>query len=386
MPNLNQLLQQMIAKGASDIFLTCGATPRMKVDGITTPLDMPVLVRGEVRELAYSIMSEQQKATFENTLEANLSYSFGQAGRFRINVFRQRGETGMVIRLIKPESRSFQQLGLPKACGELAMLKRGLVLVIGAAGSGKSTTLAAMINHRAASADGHILTIEDPIEFLFRHSRSLVDQREVSVDTRSFGDALHNALREAPDVIMIGEIRDPETARHALSYANTGHLVLSTLHANNAEQTMDRYLDFFPPASHKQLLADLAMNLKAVIAQRLLPGANNKAALATELMLGTPHIADLIRDGHTGELREAVAKASDSGMHSFDQSLFELYQAGRIDRDEALRNADSQTDLSLRIRLSERRTVRDAPDLDMVDFEQKVKIEAENAGKFYPQR
>ena len=386
MPNLSQLLQEMIDKGASDIFLSVGATPRMKVDGVTAPLPMPVLGRGEVQGLAYSIMSEQQKASFESTLEANLSYSYGQTGRFRINVFRQRGETGMVIRLIKAESRSFEQLGLPKACVELAMLKRGLVLVIGAAGSGKSTTLAAMINYRAANADGHILTIEDPIEFLFRHNRSLVDQREVSVDTRSFGDALHNALREAPDVIMIGEIRDPETARHALSYANTGHLVLSTLHANNAEQTLDRYLDFFPPASHKQLRADLALNLKAVIAQRLLPGAKGRPALATELMLGTPHIADLIREGQTGVLREAVAKAKDSGMHSFDQALFDLYDSGRIDYDEAMRNADSQTDLGLRIRLSARRTARDAPDLDMVDFDKKTAMEAEYAGKFYPQR
>lgn len=381
MPDLNQLLQQMIAKGASDIFLTCGAKPRIKINGTSSALDLPPLLRGEVRELAYSVMNERQKATFEETMEANLSYSFGQAGRFRINVFRQRGETGMVIRLIRAESRSFEQLGLPRACAGLAMLKRGLVLVVGAAGSGKSTTLAAMINHRAANADGHILTIEDPIESLFRHNRSLVDQREVSVDTRSFGDALHNALREAPDVIMIGEIRDPETARHALSYANTGHLCLSTLHANNAEQVLDRYLDFFPPSAHKQLLTDLSLNLKAVIAQRLIPGTDGKAAVAVELMLGSPRIADLIREGQIGELRDAIAKAGDSGMQSFDQSLYELYLAGRISLDEALRNADSRTDLGLRIRLSQRRTTEDAPSFQMADASA-----AEDKGKLYPLR
>lgn len=382
MPDLNQLLQLMIAKGASDIFLTCGAKPRLKINGVTSALDLPPLVRGDVRDLAYSVMNERQKAAFEETMEANLSYSFGQAGRFRINVFRQRGEAGMVIRLIQAESRSFEQLGLPRACTDLAMLKRGLVLVVGSAGSGKSTTLAAMINYRAANADGHILTIEDPIEFLFRHNRSLVDQREVSVDTLSFGDALHNALREAPDVIMIGEIRDPETARHALSYANTGHLCLSTLHASNAEQALERYLDFFQPSAHKQLLVDLSLNLKAVIAQRLLPCADGKAAVATELMLGTPRIADLIREGHLSQLREAVVKAEDSGMHAFDQSLYELYQSGRISLDEALRNADSRTDLGLRIRLSRPRTVDEAPPLEMIES----KTSGENVGIFFPNR
>jgi twitching motility protein PilU len=366
MADLQQLLKLMAESGASDMFLSCGATPRIKVEGNTYPVSGEVLKRGEVRELADSLMNERQKAAFDDNMEANLSYSNDDA-RFRINVFRQRGETGMVIRHIKSEVPSFKELGLPEQCAGLAMLPRGLVLFVGAAGSGKSTSLAAMINYRAANAGGHILTIEDPIEFLFRHNRALVDQREVSVDTRSFGDALRNILREAPDVIMIGEIRDEETARYALNYADTGHLCLSTLHANTADQALERLLNFFPEQAHKQILMDLSMNLKAVISQRLIPTPEGKAALATEVLLCTLHVADLIREGRINELKEAMAKGSDGGMHSFDQSLYELYQAGRISLDEAKRNADSRTDLVLRIRLAERRTVADAPDLTMVE-------------------
>ncbi|HZR34661.1 MAG TPA: PilT/PilU family type 4a pilus ATPase [Nevskia sp.] len=370
MADLQQLLKLMIESGASDMFLTCGATPRMKVEGNTYPVKGELLKRGEVHELAQALMNERQKAAFDETMEANLSYSFGTAGRFRINVFQQRGEAGMVIRQIKPSVASFRELGLPEQCAGLAMLPRGLVLFVGAAGSGKSTSLAAMINHRAANAGGHILTIEDPIEFLFKHNRALVDQREVSVDTRSFGDALRNAMREAPDVIMIGEIRDQETARYAMSYADTGHLCLSTLHANTADQAMERLLNFFPQQAHKQVLMDLSMNLKAVISQRLIPTLDGKAALATEVLLSTLHVSELIREGRINELKEAMAKGNDSGMHSFDQSLYDLYEAGRISLDEARRNADSRTDLALRIRLSERRTVADAPNLTMAETPQ----------------
>jgi twitching motility protein PilU len=384
MPNLQQVLKLMIDRGASDVFLTCGATPRIKIEGATHSVNAPVLKRGEVREMAYSIMSERQKATFEETLEANLSYSFGQAGRFRVNVFHQRGEIGMVIRQIKSDIRTFEQLGLPPQCAGFAMLKRGLVLFVGAAGAGKSTSLASMIAYRAANGDGHILTIEDPIEFLFRHNRALVDQREVSVDTHSFGDALRNAMREAPDVIMIGEIRDQETAKHAIAYAETGHLCLSTLHATNADQAIDRLVNFFPQAAQKQILMDLSLNLKAVISQRLIPSADGKAALATEVMVGTMHISDLIREGRVEALKEAMNKGRESGMYTFDQSLFELYSAGRITAEEALRNADSRTDLGLRIRLSTPRTVADAPNLTMAEA---IKAQpAENIGKLYPRK
>jgi twitching motility protein PilU len=387
MPELQQYLKLMIDRGASDLFLTCGATPRIKINGNTSALSAPVMQRGEVRALILPIMSERQKAAFDETMEANLSYSFGQAGRFRINVFQQRGEMGMVIRQIKSEVNSFAELGLPEVCASLALLKRGLVLFVGAAGSGKSTSLAAMINYRAANADGHILTIEDPIEFLFRHNRALVDQREVSVDTRSFNDALRNAMREAPDVIMIGEIRDHETARHALNYSDTGHLCLSTLHANSADQAVERLIGFFPESARKQVLMDLSMNLKAVIAQRLLPAADGgRAALVTELMLTTVHIADLIREGRINELKGAMAKFKENGMHCFDDSLFRLYRAGRITLEEAQRHADSRTDLTLRIRLSERHTVAEAPNLTMVDLDARAQAEFENTGRFYPKR
>jgi len=387
MPDLQTYLKLMIDRGASDLFLTCGATPRIKIDGATSAVSAPVLLRGEVRELVFPLMSERQKATFDETMEANLSYSFGQAGRFRINVFQQRGEMGLVIRQVKSEVNSFKELGLPELCAGLAMLKRGLVLFVGAAGSGKSTSLAAMINHRAANADGHILTIEDPIEFLFRHNRSLVDQREVAVDTRSFADALRNAMREAPDVIMIGEIRDHETARHALSYSDTGHLCLSTLHANTADQAVERIAGFFSESSRKQVLLDLSMNLKAVISQRLLPSVDGgRASLATEVLLSSVHVADLIREGRINELKEAMVKGNPSGMYCFDQSLYELHQAGRITLEEALRNADSRTDLGLRIRLSERRSVAEAPDLSLMDLDAKARAEAANAGRFYPSR
>ena len=381
MPDLQKVLQLMIDRGASDVFLTCGATPRVKIEGATHSLNVPILKRGEVRDMAYSIMSERQKAAFDETMEANLSYSFGQAGRFRVNVFLQRGEMGMVIRQIKSQVPSFKQLGLPDQCADFAMTKRGLVLFVGAAGAGKSTSLAAMIAYRAANADGHILTIEDPIEFLFRHSRALVDQREVSVDTRTFGDALRNAMREAPDVIMIGEIRDQETARHAIAYAETGHLCLSTLHASSADQAVDRLVNFFPEPARQQVLMDLSLNLKAVISQRLVPSIDGKVALATEVMASTLQISDMIRQGRANELKEAMSKGSQSGMYTFDQSLFELYKAGRISMEEALRNADSRTDLGLRMRLSAPLTVADAPNLTMVDLE--AKAAAENPGRHF---
>jgi twitching motility protein PilU len=255
--------------------------------------------------------------------------------------------------LIKSSIPTLAELGLPTACTDLAMLKRGLVLIVGAAGSGKSTSLAAMIGYRSEHADGHILTIEDPIEFLFPHRMSIVDQREVSIDTRTFGDALRNAMREAPDVIVIGEIRDQETAKHAIAYAETGHLCMSTLHANSANQSIERIINFFPEQAQKQLFMDLSLNLKGVISQRLLPSSGGKLALATEVLLLTSFVSDLIQKGRIDEIKDAMSKGNEIGMHTFDQSLFDLYKAGRLSREDALRYADSHTDLALRIRLTE---------------------------------
>lgn len=352
MTEIHALLNLMVEKGASDLFLSCRATPHIKIEGTTHSINLPPLKSGEVRQMAYAIMTDRQTADFEATMEANLSFSIDDVGRFRVNVFYERGEVALVARLIKSAIPTFAQLGLPAPCASLAMLKRGLVLVVGAAGSGKSTTLAAMIGHRSVSADGHILTIEDPIEFLFPHRRSLVNQREVGIDTRTFGDALRNAMREAPDVIMIGEIRDAETARHAMSYADTGHLCVSTLHANNANQAIERLINFFPEQAQKQIYMDLSLNLKGVVSQRLIPTVDGKRALATELLLLTPYVSDLIQKGKVDEIREVMGKGKEAGMHTFDQSLFDLYKGGRISLEEALRNADSRTDLALHVRLS----------------------------------
>ncbi len=353
MTDIHALMKLMADKGASDLFLSCGAAPHIKVDGITHPVKSPPLLPGETRQMAYAIMTDRQKADFEETLEANLSFSKTGLGRFRINVYLQRGEVSLVARLIKSEIPPMEDLRLPAACKDLVMLKRGLVLAVGAAGSGKSTTLAAMISYRSENADGHILTVEDPIEFLFPHKRSIIDQREVGIDTRSFANALRNAMREAPDVIMIGEIRDQETARHAIAYAETGHLCLATMHANNANQALERILNFFPEDAHPQILMDLSMNLKGVISQRLIPARDGSRALATELMLLSPHIGDLIQKGRVDEIRTAIATGESMGMHTFDQTLFKLYTDQVITLENALQNADSHTDLSLRIRLAE---------------------------------
>ena len=361
MADIHALLKLMADQGASDLFLTCGCAPHIKIEGTTRPVNLPALKRGEVKAMAYGIMTERQSAAFEETFEANQSLSLDGVGRFRVNMFYQRGEVGMVIRLVKSRIPTFEQLGLPQECKDLAMLKRGLVLFVGAAGSGKSTSLAAMIGHRAASADGHILTVEDPIEFLFHHSKAVVNQREVSIDTKSFGDALRNAMREAPDVIMIGEIRDMETAKHAIAYAETGHLCVSTMHANNANQAIERIINFFPDQAHKQLYMDLSLNLKGVVSQRLVPATDGKQALATEVLLLSPYVSDLIQKGRVDEIKDAMAKSNDFGMHTFDQALFFLYKHGRISLEEALRNADSHTDLSLRIRLSEPHSSTEAP-------------------------
>jgi twitching motility protein PilU len=365
---LFQLLKSMVDHNASDLFLSVGAPPNLKIEGATRPLKSPPLGPGEVTALAHSAMNERQMKQFEETLECNLSISAEGIGRFRINVYRQRNEVAMVVRYLKSRIPAFAELGLPPLLEGLVMTKRGLVLIVGAAGSGKSTTLASMIEFRNTHQTGHILTIEDPIEFVYEHKQSIVDQREVGVDTLSFAEALKNAMREAPDVIVVGEIRDRDTMQHAIAYAETGHLCLSTLHANNANQALERVINFFPEEAHRQLLMDLSLNLKAVISQRLVAGLSQKLVPAIEILLNTPYIADLMQKGRPDEIKGVMAKSGELGMRTFDQSLYDLYIDHRISYEEAMRNADSHTDLALRIRLSVGKHADDALPLGLTDW------------------
>lgn len=346
-------LKLMAENDASDLFCSVGTPVHIKIGGATSPIDAQPLIPGATREMAYSLMNESQIREFEATREMNLAVSVADIGRFRINVYYQRNEVAMVVRFIKSDIPSLESLGLPPVLKMLIMEKRGLILVAGASGSGKSTTLAAMINYRNENAAGHILCVEDPIEFLHKHKKSVVDQREVGIDTDSFDNALKNAMREAPDVIMIGEILDRKTMQHAITYAETGHLCLSTLHSNNANQAIDRIINFFPEDAKGQLLLDLSLNLQAVISQRLVSAKEGKLVPAIEVMLNTPYISELIHRGSMGEIKAVMGKSTDPGVCTFDQSLFDLYSNGIIRIEEALRNADSATDLKLRIRLSE---------------------------------
>lgn len=349
--DLGRYLSLMVAQGASDLFLSSGVPVSLKIQGQVKRLDEPELESSQVQRLAYSVMREAQIRAFESSMECDLAIALEGLGRFRVNVYRQRGDVAVVVRHVNAQIPSLASLKLPPVLSRLAMLKRGLVLVVGAAGSGKSTTLAAMLNYRNQHAAGHILTVEDPMEFEHQHAMSNVDQREVGLDTQSFDEALRHAMREAPDVIMIGEIRDRETMQHALAYAETGHLCVSTLHANNANQAQQRILNFFPEAAHKQVLMDLSLNLKGVVGQRLIRGTQDRLVPAVEVMLHSPYIADLIQKGKTDEIKEVIAKSNELGMATFDQSLYDLYQRGEISLEQALDHADSRTDLSLRIRL-----------------------------------
>lgn len=337
--------------------LTCFSVqeppPHLKAEGRTMPIGEQRLETGKVRELAYSIMTDEQKSEFESTMECNLAISVHGLGRFRVNVFRQRGDVAMVLRYIKGDIPSIEELSLPPILKELIMEPRGLILVVGSTGSGKSTTLASMINHRNENSTGHILTIEDPIEFLHTHKKSVVDQREVGLDTLSFENALQNALREAPDVILIGEIRDAQTMMHATAYAETGHLCLATLHANNANQAIDRIINFFPDSAHKQLFNDLSLNLKAVVSQRLVRTIEGKRAPAVEILLLSSFISELIQKGDIHSIKEAMEQGKEVGMQTFDMALYDLYKREVITVEEALRNADSRNNLSLKIRLSD---------------------------------
>lgn len=351
--DIGYFLKLMTEKGASDMFLTTGAPVHIKVEGKLYPLGNTGLPAGMVKKIAYSLMDEGQVPAFERTLESNMAIAVKDAGRFRINVFKQRGEVGMVIRAIKSEIPGFEALRLPPVLRQLIMEPRGLLLVVGATGSGKSTTLAAMLDYRNQHTSGHILTIEDPIEFLHRHKKSIVNQREVGLDTHSYHEALKNAMREAPDVILIGEIRDMETMEAAISFSETGHLCLATLHSNNADQTLERILNFFPESAHKNILMNLSLNLKAVISQRLVTGQDGKRLPAVEVLINTPLIRDMIRRGQIHEMKEAMDRSLADSMQTFDQALYVLYKEGKIDLEEALNKADSRDGLALKIRLAE---------------------------------
>lgn len=340
-----------VREEASDLFLLAGAPPTIKRQGVFLSVDQPPLLGEDIRAMAYSAMRPEQIQEFESTLECDLSLHADNVGRFRVNVHLQRGQVGMVLRRIITNIPSLEALGLPDVLKPLAFLKSGLVLTVGAAGSGKTTTLAALLNYRNEHTDGHILTIEDPIEYIHAHKKSLITQREVGMDTRSYDDALRHAMREAPNVIMIGEIRDRVSMQHALHYAESGHLCVSTLHASNANQAVQRILNFFPETAHRQLLMNLSLNLKAVVAQRLVRSLHNKPVPALEIMTLTPYVAEMIQKGAIDEVKTAIARGEGANMCTFDQSLLGLYESGTISAEEAVAHADNHTDMALRIRL-----------------------------------
>ncbi len=349
---LPALLAELVARKGSDLFLSAGAPPTLKVNGRLEPVpDASPLAASDVHRLCYSVMNDDQRKVFERTMELNMGLRFKDMGRFRINVFRQQGEAAFVARFIQSEIPSIEDLGLPLILQELIMAQRGLVLLVGGTGTGKSTTLASMIDYRNTQRSGHILTIEDPVEFVHQHKESLVNQRDVGLDTESYEVALKNAMREAPDVIMIGEIRDQDTMKHALNYAETGHLCVSTLHANNAINACQRILSFYDESAHRQVLQDLSMRLNAIVSQRLVIGRDGRRVAAVEIMLNTPYIAELLRDGSIDKLKDAMVQARESGCVIFDDALFDLVQSGQITQNEALRNCDSKTNLSLRFKL-----------------------------------
>ncbi|KTD33911.1 PilT/PilU family type 4a pilus ATPase [Legionella israelensis] len=351
--DITPFLKLMVDKGASDLFFSVGAPPCIKIEGKLAAVGQTSLKPEQLSEIAASLMNDQQRKEFEATMELNMALSVEGTGRFRVNMFRQRGHIAIVVRYLKGVIPSIEELHLPLILQTLIMELRGLILVVGSTGSGKSTTLASMIDYRNEHYRGHILTIEDPIEFIYEHKKSIVDQREVGIDTLNFDNALKNAMREAPDVILIGEIRDRNTMKHAIAYAETGHLCLSTLHANNANQTMDRIINFFPEDAKLQILQDLALNLRAIISLRLIPGINSVRVPAVEILINSPYISDLIEKGKIDEIKEAMERGREQGMQTFDQALFDLYKQGKISKENAIKYADSKNNVGLKIRLSE---------------------------------
>ena len=349
---MHDLLRNLLTKGGSDLFITVGAPPSMKIDGKMVPVTNQPLTASHAQVLVRSIMNDKQSKEFEETQECNFAISLPNVSRFRVNAFAQRGSNGMVLRVINSEIPKFESLQLPPVLRDISMTKRGLVIFVGGTGSGKSTSLAAMVGYRNENSFGHIVTIEDPIEFVHKHKNCIITQREVGVDTENYEIALKNTLRQAPDVILIGEIRDREAMEYAIAFAETGHLCLSTLHANSTNQALDRIINFFPDDRRDQLLMDLSLNLKSVISQRLLPVKDSEGRVpAVEVMLNTPLMADLIFKGEIHQMKELIAKSNELGMQTFDQHLFQLIEANKITMEDGLRNADSINDLRLRLKL-----------------------------------
>ncbi|SEN57542.1 PilT/PilU family type 4a pilus ATPase [Nitrosomonas marina] len=346
---LDRYLKLMSAKGASDLYFTTGALPSMKIQGMLTPVSQQILLPGMVKKLAYSILNQNKIEEFERELELDIGLGMPDVGRYRINIYMQRGEVSMVIRYIKSEIPDIAALGLPSVLKKIILNKSGLVLVVGSTGSGKSTALAAMIDHRNAVHAGHILTIEDPIEYVFNHKKSIVGQREIGLDTHSYKNALREAMRESPDLIMIGEIRDADTMEASITYADTGHLCVSTLHAVNANQALDRIINLFPAKQQNQILMDLSLNLRAIVSLRLVNRKEGGRIAAVELMLNTPYIAEIIRQGDFHKIKESIENGAQLGMQSFDQTLYELYKQDKIELEEAFNNADSRSNLEWKV-------------------------------------
>ncbi len=362
--NIRELLEEMVRRDASDLYITVDSPPMYRVEGVVVPGGTRKYTPEETEHMAMSLMSQTQKTYFARRWEMNLAISYPKLGRFRVNIFRQRGCFGLVMRHIKINIKTIDDLGLPQIFKDIAMTKRGLVLVAGRTGSGKSTTLAALIDYRNSNAPGHIVTIEDPIEFIHEHKKSIVTQREIGIDTHGYAAALKHTLRQAPDVILIGEIRDVETMESAIDYAETGHLCLATIHANNANQAIERVMNFFPPERHQQIYLQLSLNLRAIISQRLIPSINGNRVAAVEILLDTPRVKDLIHKAQIDKLKEAMAEGTLEGMQTFDQAIFDLYQKKLIDFDNALAYADSANDLRLRIKMEEIGEKKDSATID----------------------
>ncbi|CAH1904137.1 Type IV pilus ATPase PilU [Candidatus Nitrotoga sp. HW29] len=343
---ITPFLQLAADKQASDLFFSAGAPINIKINGVVMPINTEKLDSETIERIAYEIMTPEQITAFESSMEMNFSYRVLDAGNYRVNIFRQRGSISMVVRYIRFSILNVAELNLPPILNQLIMEKRGLILVAGATGSGKSTTMAAMIEHRNHTAFGHILTIEDPVEYLFQHNKSIINQREIGTDTLSYGNALENAMRETPDVLMIGEIRDRETFKHALIFAQSGHLCLSTLHANNSYHTLNRIVNLFPQNTRRAVLADMAMSLRAVISQRLVPNVHGTLIPAVEVLLNTTLISELIKNDELDKIRDAIDQSVSSGSQTFEQALYKLYKNGEITKENALRNADSASNLS----------------------------------------
>lgn len=351
--DISKLLGVMTEHDASDLYLTVDSPPMYRINGVIRPAGNRCLTSDDTELLAKSVMNDKSQREFEERNEQNLALYYSALGRFRVNIFRQRGCIGLVIRQIKSNILSIDDLELPPVIKEVSMSKRGLVLVVGGTGSGKSTSLAAMIDYRNSNSAGHIITIEDPVEFVHAHKKSIVTQREIGMDTENYAAALKNALRQAPDVVLIGEIRDLETMEAAITFAETGHLCLATLHSNNANQAMERVMNFFPPERHKQIYLQLSLNLRGIISQRLVRSVDGGRVAAVEILLDSPRVKDLIHKAEISEIKDAMEKSTNTGMQTFDQALYDLYKMGKITLEDALKNADSANNLRLRVKLAE---------------------------------